>query len=103
VVTPEERFAELATALTSTEARLETHSKGFGSGTLKVNGKIFAMLSKERLVVKLLRQRVDELIAAGKGERFDPGHGRLQKEWLVLSNGEWEPLAREALAYVGKK
>lgn len=48
--------------------------KGFGSGALKVNGKIFAMISsKGEFVVKLSEERVNELVAAGKGSRFDPG------------------------------
>src|SRR5262249_52696645 len=47
--------------------------KGFGSGALKVNGKIFAMItSKGYFVVKLPRARVDHFVAAGVGERFDP-------------------------------
>ncbi len=53
--------------------------------------------------MKLPRKRVDELIARGVGERFDPGHGRLQKEWLVVYGDEWQPLAREALEYVGSR
>jgi hypothetical protein len=39
---------------------------------LNVNGKIFAMLVKDNLVVKLPRQRVDELVGARKGGFFDP-------------------------------
>jgi hypothetical protein len=34
------------------------------------------MLVKEELVVKLPRPRVDELVAAGRGARFEPGLGR---------------------------
>ena len=95
-MTPEERFAALG-------AR-DIQSKGFGAGTLKVNGKIFALLSKrERLVVKLPRKRVEELVSAGVGERFDPGHGRIQKEWLEVQSGEWEALAAEAQAYVASR
>lgn len=64
------------------------------------------MLTRGRLVVKLPRAQVDELIAAGTGARFDLGHGRLMKEWLVIEPGheaDWLPLARDALAYVGTK
>ena len=81
-------------------------TKAFGSSALKVNDKIFAMLVKGRLVVKLPRQRVDALIAAGEGERFDPGHGRLMKEWITVdpaSHQEWLPLAREAMEFVASK
>ena len=73
--------------------------KGFGSGALKVNGKIFAMLSsKGEFVVKLSEKRVNELVAAGKGSRFDPGRGRVMKEWLVViaDHTAWIPLAKEA-------
>ena len=80
-------------------------TKGFGSGALKVNGKIFAMMSsKGHFVVKLSEQRVDALIAAGSGTRFDPGHGRLMKEWLVVTADHkfWVPLAREARKLLAK-
>ena len=79
---------------------------GFGASALKVNNKIFAMLWKGRLVVKLPRERVDTLIAAGDGQCFDPGHGRLMKEWLAVdptSEVDWLALAREARAFVGSK
>jgi hypothetical protein len=82
-------------------------TKGFGSSALKTNGKIFAMLdSKGKFVVKLPRQQVDALVAAGQGERFDPGHGRLMKEWLAVdpvSEVEWLSLAKDALEYVASK
>lgn len=98
---PDERFLALVYELTSSsDAVFETKKKGFGSGTLKINGRIFAMLSRDKLVVKLPRRRVDELVAAGLGDRYDPGHGRVQKEWLSVVTEDWEPLAREALAYV---
>lgn len=77
---------------------------GFGSGALKVGGKIFAMRSsKGAFVVKLPRPRVDELVAAGLGARFDPGKGKLMKEWFVPDGGTKAALialAGEALAYV---
>jgi hypothetical protein len=79
--------------------------KGFGSGALKVNGKIFAMISsKGEFVVKLSEERVNELVAAGKGCRFDPGRGRVMKEWLVVTADHtlWIPLAKEARKLLGK-
>jgi hypothetical protein len=79
--------------------------KGFGSGALKVNGKIFAMISsKGQFVVKLSEERVNELVAAGKGSRFDPGRGRVMKEWLVVTadHALWIPLAKEARKQLGK-
>lgn len=60
--------------------------KGFGSSALQVDGKIFAMVaSNGRFVVKLPKSRVEALEAAGAGQRFDPGHGHLMKEWLSLA------------------
>jgi hypothetical protein len=69
---------------------------------LKVNGKIFAMHASGRFVAKLPRARVDALVSAGRGARFDPGHGRLMKEWVAVADGtaEWVALAREAYAFV---
>jgi len=77
----------------------------FGSTSLKANGKIFVMLVKDRLVVKLPAKRVDELVEQGAGERFDPGHGRLQREWLSVRSDaydDWLALATEAEAYVSR-
>jgi TfoX/Sxy family transcriptional regulator of competence genes len=75
----------------------------FGSSGLKVDGRIFAMVSRGELVVKLPRERVDELIASGTGTRFDPGHGRLMKEWVSVStqhSRSWPKLADEARKFV---
>jgi hypothetical protein len=104
----EDRYAELVRTLTASDPDVSHPSagaepaRGFGADALKVNGRIFAMLSHHRLVVKLRRGRVEELLAAGVGERFDPGHGRVMREWLSVHPGherEWEALAREALAF----
>ncbi len=97
----EEHFAALSHSL----ARGSDVSTGrmFGSEGLKVADKVFAMLVKGRLVVKLPAPRVDELIDDGVGDRFDPGHGRLMKEWLAVgpeANVDWQALANEALRYV---
>jgi hypothetical protein len=86
------------------ERRGVTSGTGFGSNPgVRVGGKIFAMVSKGGLVVKLPRARVAELVEKGKGTRFDPGHGRLMKEWLVVSTSQaklWQLLIEEAFAYV---
>ena len=78
--------------------------RGFGSSALKVGGKIFAMLtSKGRFVVKLPKERVDELVRLKAGERFDAGQGRRMTEWLVLGGGteRWIETAREGRRFVG--
>ena len=81
-----------------------TEGKGFGSsGQLKVNGRIFAMLVRGSLVLKLRRERVTELVQAGAGNYFDAGKGRPMREWFVLSPASsrpWLPLAREARKFV---
>jgi hypothetical protein len=78
-------------------------ARGFGAGALKTNNKIFAMISsKGEFVVKLSRARVDALVAAGIGDRFDGGRGRPLKEWLVVretAHRQWLRLAREAMLY----
>jgi hypothetical protein len=78
-------------------------ARKFGAGALRANGKIFAMLVRERLVVKLARDRVAELVRSGAGEPFDPGHGRVMKEWVVILDEDcsWLELAREAHGFVG--
>jgi hypothetical protein len=74
----------------------------FGASALKVNGKIFAMLtSTGQFVVKLNKGRVDELKEDGYGTPFEMGGGRVMKEWLALQGGslaQWHALADEALA-----
>lgn len=105
---PEECYATIVGALLgNADVTLGSPGKkGFGSSALQVGGKIFAMLVGGKLVVKLPRRRVDALIASGGGERFDPGHGRLMKEWVAVglaSDGGWLSLAREALEFVAAK
>lgn len=108
--TPTARFAALVAALrdqpgVTPPADGEQPKQRFGANGLKINTKIFAMLVKDRLVVKLPKQRIDDLLADGQGERFDPHrNGRVMREWLVLSSTsdeDWLALAHEALAYVG--
>jgi hypothetical protein len=80
--------------------------RAFGATSLKTDGKIFAMLVKDRLVVKLPADRVTELVEERAGERFDPGHGRIQKEWLSVFGDDpvaWRALATESEAYVAKR
>ncbi len=110
--TPEERFAKIVKTLRShlgvTPPSDATQSKRrFGSSGLKINDKIFAMISsKGTFVVKLPQQRVDGLIRSREGTRFDPGHGRLMKEWLTVetpSEKAWLRLAKEAMEFVASK
>jgi len=101
-----ERYQRVVAALKRLRGvSMGTSSKqGFGATALTANGKIFAMLSsKGQFVVKLPRERVDTLVAEGYGARFDPGRGRLMKEWFVPGAemaDSWLPLAKEALSFV---
>lgn len=108
---PNERFAALLETFQAypnvTLPSDIPQSKKFGSSLeLRVNNKIFAMLVRDHLVVKLAQQHVDALIASGDGERFDPGHGRLMKEWITLaptSDVDWLSLMKDAMTFVAAK
>jgi TfoX/Sxy family transcriptional regulator of competence genes len=95
------RFARIANAFA--KDRRVTYGKMFASMGLKVNGRIFAMFVKGRFVTKLPRERVDDLVRRGAGAYFDPGHGRLMKEWVAMEDAEalWLDLARDARRFVG--
>ncbi|MEO6968039.1 MAG: luciferase family protein [Rhodanobacteraceae bacterium] len=78
-------------------------SSRFGADALRVNGKIFAALTrKHRLLLKLPPPRVAQLLAEGRAERFASG-GRVMNGWITLTPqqaSEWMPLADEARAFV---
>ena len=69
---------------------------------LSVNGKIFAMLTRGRFVVKLPKERVDRLVDQRIGLNWGPGPGRLMKEWVAVESGKssWVQLAKEAYEFV---
>lgn len=101
----ESRYEELARQLARQPGVTRvTEGKGFGSsGQLKADGRIFAMLVRGELVLKLPRARVDELVGAGHGTHFDAGKGRPMREWFVLtpsSSKRWLTLAQEAMDFV---
>jgi hypothetical protein len=100
------RFAAVVKAFAGAAGVTREERKGFGSGALKVRGKIFAMMSsKGKFVVKLPKGRVEQLVESGKGGRFDPGGGRVMKEWFELGDAgaDWVGLAKEARAFVAKR
>jgi hypothetical protein len=75
---------------------------GFGRGSLKYRGKIFAMLVRGSLVLKLPADRVTALIAVGEGVAFDANKGTPMREWFSVSaeSGlDWLSLATEALEF----
>ncbi len=95
------RFAPVVAAF-ARDRRVSQKRMFSSHNVLNVNGKIFAMLVKDKIVVKLPRQRVDELVDQRKGSYFDPGHGRLMKEWVTVEAGRvnWVDLATEAYRFV---
>ena len=107
-VDPRARLDAIAKSFAGDRQVTRETRKGFGSGALKVNGKIFAMVSTNaEFVVKLPRTRTAELVESGVGVFFEPGPGRLMKEWLAMGaeakTPSWLELAREARAFVGSK
>ena len=105
-MTPEDRFEALAIEMSGVEG-VSRPAGGwrFGAQALRRHGRIVAIMSGGCLVVKLPRARVDELVAAGHGTRFDGHRGRPMKEWFVLaatSPVSWSALTGEALAYADR-
>jgi hypothetical protein len=97
------RFARVVAAVAGERDVTRESRQGFGSGALKVNGKIFAMMTpRAEFVVKIPKARVDELVDEGIGGRFEPGPGRVMKEWLALDRHpeHWTGLAKEAYRFV---
>lgn len=90
------------------EAELATRGvkggTGFGrSEGLRISSKIYAMLVNGELVVRVPKARVDDLVDAGIGRRFEPSPGRVMKEWLSLpptASRRWKALVAEARAFV---
>src|SRR5215475_14752079 len=101
--TDDRRFAPVVAAVIGKRGVTRETRQGFGSGALKVNGKIFAMMTpRAEFVVKIPKARVDELVNQGVGERFEPGPGRIMKEWLALDRHPelWTGLVEEAYQFV---
>ena len=100
---PQDRYADLVDELTGVPGVDPAGGgRGFGRTALRYETKIFAMLVRGRLVVKLPADRVDELVGGGEGVHFDANKGTPMKEWFSLDPGsghDWLPLAHEALAF----
>jgi hypothetical protein len=94
----------LVTQAFASDREVTSGGRGFGSGGLKVNGKLFALVSsRDEFVVKLPQQRVSELVATGAARYFDAGRGRPMKEWAAIDltgGGDPVALAQEAHRFV---
>ncbi len=74
-----------------------------GSPSLKHGSKMFGGYRDGELLVKLGRERVDALVAAGRARPFDPsGAGRPMKDWALVGEpvDDWLALADEARLFV---
>ena len=74
-----------------------------GKPSLKRGSKMFGGYRDGELLVKLGRERVDELVAAGRARPFDPsGAGRRMQDWALIAEpaDDWLALADEARAFV---
>lgn len=71
---------------------------------LKVHGKFFALVSRERLVLKVPAAQAVALVAAGDAVPFEPSPGRRMKEWVALTPpadlDRWRRLMADARGYV---
>jgi len=107
--TMKRRYVRLARALLKDPSVIQpTRKKGFGSSGLYTRDKLFAFLShRNRLVVKLPRERVNELVARREVARWNPrGDGRGLREWAAVrpaSRIRWLSLAREAMKFVASQ
>ena len=69
---------------------------------LKVNDKIFAMVVRDQLVVKVPAAQAAELVAAGSGAPFEPRPGRAMREWVsvaAIDPQRWRQLVADAFDY----
>jgi hypothetical protein len=99
---PEARFSAAVEPF-SGDPRV-TAGTGFGSSPgRRVDDRIFAMLVRDELVVKLPRERVDGLVDSGVARWFDAGKERPMREWASIGPAradEWPALVAEAYAFV---
>jgi TfoX/Sxy family transcriptional regulator of competence genes len=97
-----ERFYQAQRAALLGDASI-TQKKMFGTMALCVGGKVFMFPWRGALVVKIPAAQVDELIAAGHAELFDPGHGRTSATWAAVfadASEQWPHLAEQARSFV---
>ncbi|MCI4317335.1 MAG: MmcQ/YjbR family DNA-binding protein [Thermoplasmata archaeon] len=102
-----ERIARLAEEMAAGDGEISAHRKGFGTRSMFVGRKMFAVLDRTgEIVLKLPPERVKELIDSNTGRGWSPGSGSPLKEYLAIPfarQKEWPKFAREARAYMGGK
>jgi hypothetical protein len=102
-IAPAERFAA-AVAPFDPDPRVSAGTGFGGAPGRRVDGRIFAMLVRDALIVKLPATRVQELVEDGTATSFDAGKGRPMREWASIppdAPGDWPALVAEAFGFVG--
>jgi TfoX/Sxy family transcriptional regulator of competence genes len=78
-----------------------TQGTMFGSKGLRTGKKFFAVWWHEKLVTKLPAARLEELVAGGRAEPFEPMEGRPMNGWVVVDPAaDWPSLTEEAHRFV---
>jgi hypothetical protein len=103
--TDEHVFWELIEELQAADPRIQEGTI-MGGRCARVDGEFLALVDFKGsgLVVKLPKERVDELIAQGRGRPFAPA-GKVFKEWISIPKRDrrvWRALLEEGIAFVGK-
>jgi len=97
-------FWELIEELRADDPRVQEGTI-MGGRCARVAGEFLALVDFKGsgLVVKLPADRVDALVAGGRGRRFAPA-GRVFREWVSVperDRGSWRSLLREGVVFVG--
>jgi hypothetical protein len=101
--TDEGVFWELVDELRAEDPRVQEGTI-MGGRCARVGGEFLALVDFKGsgLVVKLPKDRVSDLIAAGVGQPFAPA-GRVFREWVAIPKRDrrrWRNLLREGIAFV---
>lgn len=79
--------------------------RALSTNGLMVKGKLFAAISKGRLLIKLPKDEIAKLIAEKRGAPFSIG-SRIMKEWATIGVKDqhtWFDIARQAREFVGEQ
>jgi len=77
-------------------------NSGKGAQGIKYNKKMFIMFHKGDLLIKLSPGMIQELIASGNGQAFDPGTGKVMKDRILIPHSKkdlWISLCEESKRY----
>jgi len=75
----------------------------FASLSLRIHGRVFALLYRDTLVVKLPGSDVGRLVRRGVGDHWNPTSRGPFREWLEVDGRypvDWSELAEQAWAFV---